>query len=103
MYIYVCVCKWFENKVYEENLGGEPTGGGEVVPDDCVSTELRLGRSASSIDIARDKRPKPAKPASIGKPVTKSNKQDYQNLLNKYIHKPMPCKKNCIDLAKTSG
>jgi len=52
-------------------LGGEPTIGGEAVPDDCVSTELRLGRSASSIDIARERRPKPAKPASIGKPDTK--------------------------------
>jgi len=68
-------------------MGGEPTTDGEAVPGDGVSTELRLGRSASSIDIARDSRPKPTKPASIGKPD----------------NKPMPCKKNCIDLAKTSG
>ncbi len=60
-----------ENEIYEENLGGEPTIGGEAVPGDDVSTELRLGRSASSIDIARDRRPKPTKPASIGKPDTK--------------------------------
>jgi hypothetical protein len=58
-------------EIYEGNLGGEPTIVGEVVPGDDVSTELRLGRSASSIDIARDKRPKPTKPASIGKPDTK--------------------------------
>jgi hypothetical protein len=53
-------------------FGGEPTMGGEAVPgDDELSTEVLLGRSASSIDIERDKRPKPAKPASIGKPDTK--------------------------------
>ncbi len=63
------------NEIYEEYLGGEPTTCGEAVPDDCVSTELRLGRSASSIDIARDKRPKPAKPASIGKPDTKKKRK----------------------------
>lgn len=32
--------------------------------------DARRGRSASSIDIARDKRPRPTKPASIGKPET---------------------------------
>lgn len=57
-------------------LGGEPTNVGEVVlGDEGVSTELRLGRSASSIDIARDRRPKPTRPASIGRPDTK-NKQN---------------------------
>ena len=56
-------------------FGGEPTFGGELVPGDDVElrTELRRGRSASSMDIERDKRPKPTKPASIGKPETKRN------------------------------
>lgn len=58
-------------QVYEGNLGGEPMMVGEVVPGDEVSTELRLGRSASSIDMARDRRPRPTKPASIGTPDTK--------------------------------
>jgi hypothetical protein len=91
--------------IYEVNLGGEPTTCGEAVPDG-VSTELRLGRSASSIDIARDKRPKPTRPASIGKPDTTNDKKKKLKPVtktNRYIHKPMPCKKNCIDLAKTSG
>ena len=51
-------------------MGGEPTVVGEVVVGGVESTELRRGRSASSMDIARDKRPKPTKPASIGKPDT---------------------------------
>lgn len=53
-------------------FGGEPTIAGDVVPgDDELRTELRLGRSASSIDIERDKRPKPTNPASIGIPDTR--------------------------------
>lgn len=59
---------------FNDYLGGEPIIGGEAVPgEDELRTELRLGRSASSIDIERDKRPKPTKPASIGKPDTKEN------------------------------
>ena len=64
------VIRW--EGIYEGNFGGEPTTAGEVVPGDEVSTELRLGRSASSIDIARDRRPRPTKPASIGTPDTKN-------------------------------
>lgn len=70
--IYICACvNELKTKIYEGNFGGEPTTPGEAVPGDDVSTELRLGRSASSIDIARDRRPKPTKPASIGTPDTK--------------------------------
>lgn len=52
-------------------VGGEPMIGGELVPgDEQLIPELRRGRSASSIDIERERRPKPTKPASIGKPDT---------------------------------
>jgi hypothetical protein len=81
--------------------------GGEAVPgEDELRTELRLGRSASSIDIERDKRPKPTKPASMGKPDTKEIKKYFFRFLKKKqneLHKPIPWRKNCIDLAKTSG
>jgi len=64
-------------------FGGEPTSGGEAVPgDEEFSTELRLGRSASSIDIDRDKRPKPARPASNGKPDTKNKKSNLKSIWN---------------------
>ncbi len=63
-------------------MGGEPTAVGEAVPGDDVSTELRLGRSASSIDIARDRRPKPTKPASIGRPDTEEEKKTSINKNN---------------------
>lgn len=69
--MYICACVNDLETIYEEDLGGEPTVVGEAVPGDVVSTELRRGRSASSIDIARDRRPKPTKPASIGNPDTK--------------------------------
>lgn len=80
--------------------------GGEAVPgDDEFNTELLRGRSASSIDMARDKRPKPTRPASIGKPETKIKHQSKS--INSFMisnsRKPMPCKKNCMDFAKTSG
>ena len=57
--------------IYDMNFGGEPMMGGDAVPaDDDVRTELRLGRSASSMDMARESRPKPTRPASIGRPDT---------------------------------
>jgi hypothetical protein len=93
-------------KIFVDYFGGEPTNGGEAVPgEDELSTELRLGRSASSIDIERDKRPKPTKPASIGKPDTKEKEESISIFFEQknQLHKPIPCRKNCIDLAKTSG
>ncbi len=72
---------WYNSKDY---FGGEPTTGGEAVPgDEELSTELFLGRSASSIDIERDRRPKPAKPASIGKPDTKETNKKISFFKNK--------------------
>ncbi len=74
-------------KIFVDYFGGEPTNGGEAVPgEDELSTELRLGRSASSIDIERDKRPRPTKPASIGKPDTKEKEEYICSLLNKRIN-----------------
>ena len=67
--------------IYDENLGGEPMMGGDAVPaDDDVRTELRLGRSASSIDMARESRPKPTRPASIGRPDTTETERERKSM-----------------------
>lgn len=63
---------YIDSRIY---FGGEPIIGGELVPvDDELRPELRRGRSASSIDIERERRPNPTKPASIGKPDTMQKK-----------------------------
>lgn len=62
----------YMKSMYSNYFGGEPIIGGDTVPgEDEFAPELRRGRSASSIDMERDKRPRPTKPASIGKPDTK--------------------------------
>jgi hypothetical protein len=60
------VCFYDENRLHESIIGDD------VAPvDDTAHAEVRRGRSASSMDMARDSRPRPTRPASMGTPDTK--------------------------------